>query len=221
MDYANGLVRASAEHPPRWDFSNWTFLAVLESPPEETSAVHEYGFEPQRRAWAIVTTAVQHQHNTADVNVTQVEARADRRRASAKESGALPSSQASLCELTPSEKSAVLSKQTPSQMQATSEREKREDLALVLLMEVGRRAEEQDELVVYEQQAQALPPPPPPPPSCNASLIRIARKPYGCIIYVRTNAPTNSSGRGKRYTDFLCNRKMLSQQTTVRANHII
>ena len=83
MDYASDLVRESAEYPPEWDFSNWTFVTVLECTPEETPAVHDYGFELQRRAWAIVT-AVQHQRDTADVNVTQVEARADRRRASAK-----------------------------------------------------------------------------------------------------------------------------------------
>ena len=26
MDYVSALVRASAEYPPRWDFSNWTSL---------------------------------------------------------------------------------------------------------------------------------------------------------------------------------------------------
>ena len=59
-----------------------------------------------------------------------------------------------------SEKFAVLSKQTPSQKQPSSEREKPEDLELVS-MEEGRRVEQQEELVIYEQQPQAPPPPPP------------------------------------------------------------
>ena len=85
---------------------------------------------------------MQHQRDTEHVNVTQVEARADRRRASTTESGALPSSQASLFEFASSGKPAVLSKQTPSQKQATSEREKPEDLELVLEGE-RRRTEQQ------------------------------------------------------------------------------
>ena len=123
MDYPRALVKAMAEYPPRWDFSNLTYLTDLACNPEETFAIHEYGFQLQRRAWAILN-AVQHQRDTDDVNVTQAEARAERRRTSAKESGAQPSSQASLFDFSSSEKSAVLSKQTPSQKQATSEREK-------------------------------------------------------------------------------------------------
>ena len=88
---------------------------------------------------------MQHQRDTEHVNVTQVEARADRRRASTTESGALPSSQASLFEFASSGKPAVLSKQTPSQKQATSEREKPEDLCFVLVKE-RRRAEEREDI---------------------------------------------------------------------------
>ena len=116
-------MKAMAELPPMWDFSNWTYLTDLACTPEETFAIHKYRCELQRRAWAILN-AVQHQRDTDDVNVTQAEARAERRRTSAKESGAQPSSQASLFDFSSSEKSAVLSKQTPSQKQATSEREK-------------------------------------------------------------------------------------------------
>ena len=155
MDYPIALVKSMAEFPPRWDFSNWTYLTDLACAPEEASAIHEYGLELQRRAWTILY-AVQHQRDTDNVNVIQVEARADRRRAPAKKSGALPSSQAYLFEFASREKSAVLSKQTPSQKQATSEHEKPEDLELVLVGE-GRRAEQPEDMMEHEQQPQATP----------------------------------------------------------------
>ena len=133
MDYPRAVVKAMAELPPMWDFYKWTHLTDLACTPEETFAIHEYGYELQRRAWAILYAA-QHQRDTHDANVILVKARADRRRASPKESGALPSGQASLFEFASSEKSAVLSKQTLSQQQATSEREKPEDQGLVLVL---------------------------------------------------------------------------------------
>ena len=91
MDYPRALVKAMAELPPMWDFSNWAYLTDLACTPEETFAIHKYRCELQRRAWAILN-AVQHQRDTHDANVILVEARADRTRASPKESGALPSS---------------------------------------------------------------------------------------------------------------------------------
>ena len=57
-----------------------------------------------------MVSAAQYHQDTADVSHEQVEARADDRGASAKESGALPSSRFSLFEHGSSEKSGVVPK---------------------------------------------------------------------------------------------------------------
>ena len=108
-DYPRALVKAMAEHPPRSEFSNWSYLTAMACSSEETYAIHDYGVELRRRAWAIAAAAKYHR-NTADVSHEQVEARADDRGASAKESGALPSSRFSLFEHGSSEKSGVVPK---------------------------------------------------------------------------------------------------------------
>ena len=82
-----------------------------------------------------MVTAAQDQRDTADVDLAQVEAGADRGGAPAKEDSALPSRQTSLSELVSSEKSAVLSKQTASPKQTTSERGEHWDLQLALVGE--------------------------------------------------------------------------------------
>ena len=124
MDYADcasALVRAWAEYPPRWDFSNWNYRTNMGCSPEETYSIHDYGVELRRRAWTIVAT--QCHRDTADVSHEQVERRTDDRGASAKESGALLSSQSSLNESASSEESGVLLKQQPQPKQTTHHEE--------------------------------------------------------------------------------------------------
>ena len=77
--------------------------------------------------------------------------------------------------------SAVLSKQTPPQKQAISEREKPEDLELVL-PEEGRREEQPEDMVEYEQQPHATPQrfaPPLPPAHPEEEMEHHG----GCLLY--------------------------------------
>lgn len=156
MDHATAVGIAWRECPPPWSFSNWNYQTDLACSPEERNAIHEYGVDLQRRAWAIVVAA-QHQRDTADVNAQQVEVRADRRGVPAKKSSAQPSSQTSLLELSSSENSAILSMQQPPPKQiADTSRRDENGVDELKQMEEGRRMEEQ-ELVSVEPES-PLPP---------------------------------------------------------------
>ena len=111
----------------------------------------------------MISNAVQLQRDTDGVNDVQEEARADKRWASAKESGAVPGFFVRVC----------VERGIPGTMKADdvakpgdSEREKPEDLELGVVEEV-RRAEQQDGMMGYELQPQATPQTfaPPMPPS--------------------------------------------------------
>lgn len=80
-----------------------------------TTAIHAYGCELQRLAWALVAAAREGQKNTTNVSQTQVEEISYREGASAKDSSASPPSRTSLFEGAPSEISGGLT-QPPKQM---------------------------------------------------------------------------------------------------------
>ena len=78
--YPRALMRALEENPPNpmWDFADRNSLTDLECLPEEINAIHQYGIEPQMRAWEMVTEGQEDQENTSNVSYTQAEGRADR-----------------------------------------------------------------------------------------------------------------------------------------------
>ena len=116
-DYPRALMRAMEENSPnaRWDFAKRNYLTDLECPPEEMNAIHQYGIELQRRAWEQVAQWQDAQENTANVSYIQVEGRAVRVGAQAKESSVPPSGRTSLFKRAPSEKSGELSMKLPKQ----------------------------------------------------------------------------------------------------------
>ena len=54
MDYPRALVKAMAEYPWGWNFSNWNCVTDISCSPGEKSAIHENGVGLQRRKWEIV-----------------------------------------------------------------------------------------------------------------------------------------------------------------------
>ena len=73
MEFTNAVARAWAEYPPSWDLTGWSHQTDLACTQEERDAIHEYGFDLQRRARAAVD-----QRDTTDVSYAQLEPRADR-----------------------------------------------------------------------------------------------------------------------------------------------
>ena len=160
-------MKAMVEFPPKWDFSNWTYLTKMACSPGKINAIHEYEIELQRPAREIVA-ATQDHRDTADINDERVEA-ADREGAPAQESNALPPGGTSLFAHGSSDKSEVMSKKQPQPTQTTD----REDQQLVL-MESERKVEEQEQEVEQLEQVEELvasPPPAPPLSSARADAM--------------------------------------------------
>eukprot|EP00904_Undaria_pinnatifida_P012419 jgi/Undpi1/8307/HiC_scaffold_25.g10776.m1 len=105
MDYSDALRQAIAKMRPKWDFSTWDYRTVLACSAEETEAIHQYGVEQRRRACEIVS-GLQDQRDVPEASRAQVEARAERKGAQAKESHAPPSSQTPLMQQLSSENAA-------------------------------------------------------------------------------------------------------------------
>ena len=153
MDCPRALVKAMAEFPPRWDFSNWTYLTIPHKP-----RMHPRRNIRDSRISVRIAKAtlgdIKFTRVTDDVDVIQAETIADVRRASAKERSApyhlarLP-----LFDFTSREEPAVLSKQTPSQSgRPVSARNGR----FWSWYSCRRRAEKPKDIVEYEQQLQAM-----------------------------------------------------------------
>ena len=136
MEFTNAVARAWAEYPPSWDLTGWSHQTDLACTQEERDAIHEYGFDLQRRATEIAAAA-QDRRDTADTNDERVEA-TDRAGAPAQESSAPPSSRAFVFAHGSSKKPGVIPKQQPQPTQMAD----REDQQLVL-MEGERKGEEQ------------------------------------------------------------------------------
>ena len=166
-------MRTMEENPSnaRWDYANRNYLTDLKCPPAEMNAIDQYGIELQRRAWEIVTEGQQDQENTANVSYTQVEGRADRGRAQAKESSVPPSSRTSLFERAPSEKPGELSMQQPKQRteQNVIVHVQDEDQESVL-MEEGRMGEHQNQVVVEQEKGKRVDPESSSPPPSQQHL---------------------------------------------------
>ena len=160
-DYPRALMRAMEENSPnaRWDFAKINYLTDLECPPEEMNAIHQYGIELQRRAWEQVAQWQDAQENTANVSYIQVEGRAVRVGAQAKESSVPPSGRTSLFKRAPSEKSGELSMKLPKQRteQEVIVHVQDEGQELVL-MEEGRMGEHQNQVVVEQEKGKRVDP---------------------------------------------------------------
>ena len=160
-DYPRALMRAMEENSPnaRWDFAKRNYLTDLECPPEEMNAIHQYGIELQRRAWEQVAQWQDAQENTANVSYIQVEGRAVRVGAQAKESSVPPSGRTSLFKRAPSEKSGELSMKLPKQRteQEVIVHVQDEGQELVL-MEEGRMGEHQNQVVVEQEKGKRVDP---------------------------------------------------------------
>ena len=106
MDYSDALQQAIAEIPPRWYFSTWDYRTALDCSEKETEAVyHQYVVEQRRRACETVRE-LQDQRDAGEASRAQVESRAERKGAQAKERDAPPSSQTHLVQQSSSENAA-------------------------------------------------------------------------------------------------------------------
>ena len=106
LDYSDALRRATVvEITPKWDSSTWNYQTQLDCPAEETEAIQQYGVEIQKRAYEIACE-LQDQQDAAEASRAQMEARAERKGAQAKESHAPPSSQTHLMQKSSSENTA-------------------------------------------------------------------------------------------------------------------
>ena len=106
-----------AEMSPKRDFSTWDYQTQRACSAEETEAIQQYEVAIQRRAYEIVCE-LQDQRDATGASRAQTEARAERKRAQAKESHSPPFSQTHLMQKS-SSKNAARSLQHQPEQQTT------------------------------------------------------------------------------------------------------